>query len=597
MRHFQLHKLLSYLYSPQSWGFSLIGVLLGVVGQWPLRQWRMDAWREQQESIARKDSEFLEEIATLLDSSKREKLTQITPRGDLQWDTQRRSFREESSWTMEPNGFYRLRFTHPLPEAVLPLTGTTIIRRYDVATVDRILGHIWPVSLLFGLLGFGIGSLLQRHRLQQKQERWWLHTVATKLQQGDSILPKPSSDLVQQSLEQGVYEIATSMRNQIAMVRSAYENSSRAMTQMPIGILSFDDQLQLEFANPAGKQLLEIEKAAEGQKLIDVLRNPSVVDCVLDTSRTGMLKEIELELTASKRWVRIKTLPLLQQENANPISAPGDSNSTQSESRESFDSGTGSFPVLLTVTDETRIKQLENLRLDFTANVSHELKTPLSAIKAYAETLMMGALEDPEASRRFIDRIREQSDRLDNLIRDLLQLTRLQSQPEKPKLTRLQVVDVLQAAIDDHRTIAKSKSVTLDLEVIQSCEVLTDLESLQTVLNNLLSNAIRYNKPNGLVSVQLDRANPNRCTVQITDTGIGIPPQDIDRIFERFYRVEKARSQDLGGTGLGLAIVKHICQSIQATITVRSRLGEGSCFELSLPMASDRVSGGESQHL
>jgi two-component system phosphate regulon sensor histidine kinase PhoR len=597
VRLIKLHKLLSYLYSPQSWGFSLIGVLLGVVGQWPLRQWRIEAWREQQESIARKDAEFLGEMATLLDPSKREALSQVPPRGDLQWDTQRRSSRDESSWAMEPNGFYRLRFTHPLPNAVLPLTATTMIRRYDVATVERIVGPIWPASLLFGLLGFGIGSLLQRQRLQQKQERWWLQTVATSLQQGNSILPKPSSDLVQQGLEQGVYEIANSMRDQIAMVRSAYENSSRAMTQMPIGILSFDDQLQLEFANPAGKQLLEIEKAAEGQKLIDVLRNPSVVDCVLDTSRTGMLKEVELELTTSKRWIRVKTLPLLQQENAIPITASADSTTAQSELREGFDSGTGSFPVMLTVTDETRIKQLENLRRDFTANVSHELKTPLSAIKAYAETLLMGALEDPEASRRFIDRISEQSARLDNLIRDLLQLTRLQSQPEKPRLTRLQIVDVLQAAIDDHRPIAKSKSVTLDFEVVQSCEVLSDLESVQTVLNNLLSNAIRYNKPNGFVSIRLDRVNSNRCTVQITDTGIGIPPQDIDRIFERFYRVEKARSQDLGGTGLGLAIVKHICQSIQATITVRSRLGEGSCFELSLPMAREGGSGVESRHL
>jgi two-component system phosphate regulon sensor histidine kinase PhoR len=238
---------------------------------------------------------------------------------------------------------------------------------------------------------------------------------------------------------------------------------------------------------------------------------------------------------------------------------------------------------LLTVTDETRIKQLENLRRDFTANVSHELKTPLSAIKAYAETLLMGALDDPHASQRFVERISEQTARLDTLIRDLLQLNRLQAQPEKPTQRPLQIVDVLSKVIEDHHPVAISNNVSLSFEPTEAIEVLSDLESIQTILNNLLGNAIRYNKPGGQVSIQALRRD-HRCIVRVKDTGIGIPPEDVDRIFERFYRVEKARSQDMGGTGLGLAIVKHLCHWISATVEVKSELGVGSTFEVSLPL-------------
>jgi two-component system phosphate regulon sensor histidine kinase PhoR len=255
---------------------------------------------------------------------------------------------------------------------------------------------------------------------------------------------------------------------------------------------------------------------------------------------------------------------------------------------EAADPPSGPVSVLLTVTDETRIKQLENLRRDFTANVSHELKTPLSAIKAYAETLLMGALEDPHASHRFVERISEQTARLDNLIRDLLQLNRLQAQPEKPVQRPVQITDVIEKVIEDHHTVASSNSVTLHFAPIESIEVLSDLESLQTILNNLLGNAIRYNKTDGHVYVQAFRRE-DRCIVQVRDTGIGIPPEDVDRVFERFYRVEKARSQDMGGTGLGLAIVKHLCHWISATVEVKSELGVGSTFEVSFPMANARV--------
>jgi two-component system phosphate regulon sensor histidine kinase PhoR len=303
-----------------------------------------------------------------------------------------------------------------------------------------------------------------------------------------------------------------------------------------------------------------------GQDLIEVIRQPTVVNLIQQVSSEPQIQEAELELPLSKVTLRLRAHPLLE---------------TEKSTNAATSSG-----VLLTVTDETRLKQLENARRDFTANVSHELKTPLSAIKAYAETLLMGALEDEEASHRFVERIAEQAHRLDSLIRDLLHLTKIQSQPDKPQLSNLLLDDVLKTCVEEHRTIGQAKKITIDASGVESdCRVEGDLESLRTIIGNLLGNAVRYNQPEGWVRVSTRRER-NHVILVIADNGIGIPPEDLDRIFERFYRVEKARSQDSGGTGLGLSIVKHLVQGMSAEIHVSSVLGKGSSFELKLRSAN-----------
>jgi two-component system phosphate regulon sensor histidine kinase PhoR len=299
--------------------------------------------------------------------------------------------------------------------------------------------------------------------------------------------------------------------------------------------------------------------------LIEVVRFPPIFQLIQKTSDEQLPEEVELEMPMSKATLRLR---------AHPLKDPGVKSL-----------GGSSSGVLVTVTDETRLKILENARRDFTANVSHELKTPLSAIKAYSETLLIGALEDPDASRRFVERISEQAHRLDVLIRDLLHLTKLQSQPGKPPLTSLKIEDVLKTCVEEHRTIGGAKNITIDIsEVDKECRAKADLESLRTVIGNLLGNAVRYNRPGGWVRVST-KSEQGKVILKVTDSGIGIPPEDLDRVFERFYRVEKARSQDAGGTGLGLAIVKHLVQAMQAEIHVRSELGKGSEFELQLQSA------------
>jgi two-component system phosphate regulon sensor histidine kinase PhoR len=241
--------------------------------------------------------------------------------------------------------------------------------------------------------------------------------------------------------------------------------------------------------------------------------------------------------------------------------------------------------MLLVLTDETRLRQLENARRDFTANVSHELKTPLAAIKAYTETLLMGAMDDPDAKERFIQRINEQASRLDNLIRDLLQLTKIQSLPERISLTCLSIFETVRSGVEEHLQIAAKRKVKI-VNHIQENEfyVMAEYDALRTILGNLLSNAIRYSKEGGKVEIKVKRVH-GFIDISVIDNGIGIPESDLERIFERFYRVDKARSADAGGTGLGLSIVKYLVQALGGSISVRSRLGEGSEFTLRLDEA------------
>jgi signal transduction histidine kinase len=242
--------------------------------------------------------------------------------------------------------------------------------------------------------------------------------------------------------------------------------------------------------------------------------------------------------------------------------------------------------MLLVLTDETRLRQLENARRDFTANVSHELKTPLAAIKAYTETLLMGAMDEPDAKERFIQRINEQASRLDNLIRDLLQLTKIQSLPERISLSRLSMFETVRSTVEEHNQIASKRNVEIVNHVQENeFHVMAEYDALRTILGNLLSNAIRYSKEGGTVEIKAKRLH-GFIDVSVIDNGIGIPESDLERIFERFYRVDKARSADAGGTGLGLAIVKYLVQAIGGSISVRSRLGEGSEFTLRLDEAT-----------
>ena len=235
--------------------------------------------------------------------------------------------------------------------------------------------------------------------------------------------------------------------------------------------------------------------------------------------------------------------------------------------------------------DIAQLRRSDQVRKDFTANVSHELRTPLAAIKAFAETLHEGAAEDPEHRAEFIQEIESNADRMTRLVDDLLTLSTLDS---KARSRALESVDLMRVAAEVTATLkplASRKELGLRLEPFHDIPpVRGDRGQLKQVLTNLLDNAVKYTPEKGLVRVSASCAE-SRVTVSVQDTGPGIPAEDLPRIFERFYRVDKARSRELGGTGLGLAIVKHIVEAHGGSVAVESRPGAGSTFRFTLPAA------------
>ncbi len=234
--------------------------------------------------------------------------------------------------------------------------------------------------------------------------------------------------------------------------------------------------------------------------------------------------------------------------------------------------------------DMAEAVRLTEARRELVANVSHELKTPLTAIRGYAETLEDGALDQPQVARRFTRSILEQCARLEALLGDLLTLSRLESHRQGPPAkAAVDLGELARSAVEILGALARKGEVELALRTAEDLPAVTgERDELERLMLNLIENAIKYNRPGGEVSVILETEGPE-VVVEVRDTGIGIPEAALDRIFERFYRVDKGRARDQGGTGLGLSIIKHVAQNHGGRVEVESRLGKGSTFRVYLP--------------
>ena len=335
---------------------------------------------------------------------------------------------------------------------------------------------------------------------------------------------------------------------------------------MAEAVLAVDPRHRLIFANASADALFGLDASAVGRLLPELIRAPQVQAALEATLRLAhpdaYLAELTLPgreaLRASARTLAVRGSPLPGKTTAGAV---------------------------LVFHDITELRRLERMRQDFVANASHELKTPLASIKAYAETLLDWALDDPTMNRRFLERIDEQVDRLDALVRDMLSLARLESNQDFFRHDPLKLASVLERCVEGHRDRADAAGLTLSFEsgtLDGEATIMADEEAIRQIFDNLIDNAIKYTAPGGSVGVACS-ASPGEVVVQVKDTGVGIPREDQARIFERFYRVDKARSRELGGTGLGLAIVKHLASSLQGRVEVSSRLGVGSTFTVRLP--------------
>jgi two-component system phosphate regulon sensor histidine kinase PhoR len=323
------------------------------------------------------------------------------------------------------------------------------------------------------------------------------------------------------------------------------------------GVVVVDAESQLLYANPAARRLLQFGlRDVEGRLLHELTRSArlhEIVRRVLD-SRTE--QHVEFDLPRENRTLSVSAGPL-------PLDpAPG---------------------TVVVLYDVTELRSLERMRRDFVSNVSHELKTPLTSIQAYADSLLNGAIDDGEMGRKFVERIVEQSERLRTLILNLIGLARVESQQETLDIRPVVVQEVVAESLETHLAIAQAKRLSLtDESAPEPLTILADREALRTILDNLIRNALNYTPEEGRVTV---RAIPgaNEVIVEVQDTGIGIARDMQARVFERFFRVDKARSRDAGGTGLGLSIVKHLTQQLGGRIELESEVGRGSLFRVAFP--------------
>ena len=331
---------------------------------------------------------------------------------------------------------------------------------------------------------------------------------------------------------------------------------------MSEGVLVLDGEGRVRLVNQALERLFGLTGDIRGRTVMEALRLHQVQELFNRTLLEGQVQEFELDLPGldGNRSLQVNSAVVLG-----------------SDGRQQG--------MILVCHDLTRLKQLENTRREFVANVSHELRTPLSMIKGYVETLIDGAKDNPEVATKFLQTIEKHADRLTYLIEDLLTISRLESGQVLMNFQRAELRGVADRVLSDLESRAAAKQVALRNEVSAEFAAHADAERLQQVLFNLVDNAIKYGRTGGSVSIGARRSDKRQFELSVRDDGPGIPPEAQTRVFERFYRVDKARSRDAGGTGLGLAIVKHIVQSHGGEVWVESEPGKGAAFCFTLPEA------------
>lgn len=362
--------------------------------------------------------------------------------------------------------------------------------------------------------------------------------------------------------------MADSLQQQLRRIRENEHLLQSVLANMTGGILMVDQQSRIVLINPEAQQILKMrEHQLLGRPYHAIKRNyefTKFIEAGLDSKER--LQEERHVYDPEDRILHFDGVPMY--ENS------GD---------QRYFKG-----MLFLLQDVTDIRRLEVMRSEFVANVSHELKTPIAAVKGFAETLLTGDVEDKETARSFLKIIYDEGDRLNRLIGDILDLSKIESRRVMLEYAPVHVKDLFDRIFEVLGSSASKKSISMQHNIDEHIYIEGDEDRLRQIFMNLLSNAISYTPEGGRVRVDAHIAHENEenesIIISVRDTGIGIPKKDLPRIFERFYRVDKARSRSSGGTGLGLSIVKHLVELHHGIITVESKVGEGSSFILELPV-------------
>jgi two-component system phosphate regulon sensor histidine kinase PhoR len=326
------------------------------------------------------------------------------------------------------------------------------------------------------------------------------------------------------------------------------------------GLLAVDHEGTVLLANPSLERTLELAANPVGEHYLAVVRHSVVAGLVDAVLKTGSRQEAEAEFQRVGRTCLVVAVPF-----------PGAAGAPHG--------------AVLTFHDVTERRRVEQLRKDFVANASHELRTPLTSIRGYVEALEDGSLTRPEQAERFLGKIRLRADQMAALIADLLELSHAESRARPLAWQPVRLEQLVDEAVSALSAQAAQKRLTLQVVARTPATVVTDPEYLRRMVENIIDNAVKYTPPEGRVEVSLSSDSAGACSIEVRDTGPGISPEHLPRIFERFYRVDQARSRDMGGTGLGLAIVKHLAERLGIQVDVRSEVGTGSTFTLRVPAA------------
>jgi two-component system phosphate regulon sensor histidine kinase PhoR len=459
--------------------------------------------------------------------------------------------------------------------------GSTYILRFalPVETVDEVLSsfrhRLWVASFFILLIAGGICLLLSRS-FTGRVER--LREFSRRVADGDfRPLPRDGSDDALEALGISLNRTAARLERTIRTLTEERNLSSAILGSMVEGVAVVNGSERLVFANPGFAEILGLDvPPTSGSALVEVVRQTELVEAVRKVLGGELRVQSEIVTgTLRQHYFAITVAAVLAGEAAGAV---------------------------VVLHDITELRKLERVRRDFVANVSHELRTPLTAIQGFAETLLAGAIDDPQNRTRFLEIILEHSRRLARLTEDLLMLSKMDAERLELEIRRLSVSQLIESCLETAQRRAMEKDLRISVNMPQRLpDIAGDRRRLAEVLQNLLDNAIQYTLPGGQIMVSAETGE-NEVILTVSDTGIGIPKADQPRIFERFYRVDVARSREAGGTGLGLAIAKHLVDVHGGRLWVESEVSQGSQFHFSVPVYDPKhttprsIPGGLSGH-
>lgn len=412
------------------------------------------------------------------------------------------------------------------------------------------------VTLIFAALV----SLVVSRRLARPLQV--LNEGAARFAKGDfrhKLVIENSEEIV--ALADSMNLMAAQLDERIRTILQQRNEQQAVLSSMSEGVFAVDlDEKIITFNEAAGRFLSVDSEKARNQTIQEAVRNTELQGLVRKVIESGAPAEIDILIRdKGERHFQAKASLLL-----NPAGA--------------------TIGVLVILNDITQLRQIDIIRRDFVANVSHELKTPITSIKGFVETLIDGAMEDPEHGHKFLEIIARQADRLNAIIDDLLSLARIEQEKENSEIELVEspLLSVVRAAAETCQGKAQAKNIMIEVHCPENLTASINAPLLEQALVNLLDNAVKYSNASSRVRIET-APGENEVRITVQDWGMGIEEEHLTRLFERFYRVDKARSRNLGGTGLGLSIVKHIAQAHQGYVSVQSKLGKGSAFSIHLP--------------